>query len=240
MTHAGLYVARTSNDQLLEWTTNEEALKTAITESLGPVISQIIQHAEDGFTLMTIRDIMDRLRAKYGRMRKNTKLTLKERMTARLSATEAFDSHVSTLRENFTISHIGGQTINEDKKVDYLRDSVSGHVLIDKALSQYDFDHSDETTQTFEGIVAYIEEHLPNLQTASKVTAQATANIMASEAYLTLEAENKSLKEQQTKSNQNQTKKRKGGKGKGKNSRNKKGKRDKSDKAEPASDKPLK
>ena len=239
MTHAGLYAARTSNDQLLEWTKIEEALKTAIIESLGPVISQIIQHAEDGFTLVTIRDIMDKLRAKYGRMRKNTKLALKERMTARLSSTEAFDTHVSTLRENFTISYIGGQIINEDKKVDYLRESVSGHVLIDKALSQYDFEHPDETTQTFEGIVAYVEEHLPNLQTASKVTAQATANIMTSEAYLTLEAENKSLKEQQ-KTNHNQTKKRKGGKGKGKQKRNKKGKRDKNDKADPASDKPLK
>ncbi len=72
----------------------------------GPVISQIIQHAEDGFTLMTIRDIMDKLRTKFGRMRKNTKETLKERMTARLSATELFDTHASTLHENFTISPI--------------------------------------------------------------------------------------------------------------------------------------
>ncbi len=55
---------------------------------------------------------------------------------------------------------------------------------------------------------------------------------MASEAYLTLEAENKTLKEKQTKHDQDQNnrKRRKGGKGKGKNKKNKKGNRDKCDK----------
>jgi hypothetical protein len=47
-TSVGLYVARsstsTSNEQLLEWTTAEEALKTVIQESLGPVVRQIVKH----------------------------------------------------------------------------------------------------------------------------------------------------------------------------------------------------
>ena len=98
-------------------------------------------------------------------------------MTARLASTDLFDTHVSTLRENFTISAIGGQTIAEDKKVKYLRASLSGHALIDIALSQYTFAHPDETTQTFERMITYIEDHLPNLQAASKIAAQATANV---------------------------------------------------------------
>ena len=182
---------------------------------------------------------MARLRARYGRMRNNTKLELKERMTTRLASTDLFDTHVSTLRENFSISAIGGQTIAVDKKVQYLRASLSGHVLIDTALSQYTFAHPDETTQTFEGMITYIEDHLPNLQAASKIAAQATANVMASEVYLSLEAENKTLKEQQTKQDQNR-KRRKGGKGKGKNKKNKKGNRNNSDKSNPAADKQLK
>jgi hypothetical protein len=225
-------VAKASNDQLLDWITHEEALKTALVESLGQVVRQIIKHAVDSFTLMSIRDIMDRVRTRYGRMRKNTKLTLKERMSTRLVSTEAFDTHVSNLRENFTISYIGGQVINEDEKVEYLRASVSGHVLLDSALSQYTFTNPDDSTHTFEGIVSYIEDHLPNLQTAAQLSAHATANIMASEAYLTLEAENKTLKDTQTKHDQDQNnrKRRKGGKGKGKNKKNKKGNRDKGDK----------
>ena len=244
MSSVELFVATASNTKLLEWSTHEEALKTAITESLGSVVRQIVKHSVDGFTLMSIQDIMARVRARYGRMRPNTKLDLKERMTARLASTDLLDTHVSTLRENFTISAIGGQTIAEDKKVQYLRASLSGHALIDAALSQYTFAHPDETTQTFEGMVTYIEDHLPNLQAASKIAAQATANVMASEVYLTLEAENKTLKEQQIKHSQDQNdqnrKRRKGGKGKGKNKKNKKGNRNDSDKSNPASDRPLK
>jgi hypothetical protein len=57
--------------------------------------------------------------------------------------------------------------------------------------------------------------NLPNLKNASKVAAQATANIMTSEVYLTLEAENKVLKAslQQSSGKNN---KRRGGKGKAK------------------------
>ncbi len=43
-------VIKSTNDQLLEWITGEEALKTAIVKSLGPIVQQIIGHPEDGFT----------------------------------------------------------------------------------------------------------------------------------------------------------------------------------------------
>ena len=225
MTSAALYVAKASNDQLLDWITNEEALKTAIVKSLGIVVRQIIKHPETGFTEMTILDIMSKVRTRYGRMRKNTKASLEERMTTRLPSTDSFDTHVSNLRENFTISRIGGHTIPIDKQVDIFKASLSGHGLIDKALAQFDFEHPDESTHTFEQIVLYIEDHLPNLQNASKIATQATANIMASEAYVTLEAENKLLKAQQIKSSLQTNKKRKPGKGKGKGKKQKKGNR---------------
>ncbi len=72
---------------------------------------------------------------------------------------------------------------------------------------------------TFESIVTYVEDHLPNLQESSRVSARVTAAIVSSEAYATLEAENKRLKSSQV---QAQSKKRKGGKGKGKNQPQKK------------------
>jgi hypothetical protein len=161
-------------------------------------------------------------------MRKNTKASLEERMTTRLQATEMFDTHVSNLRENFTISRIGGHTIPVDKQVDIFKASILGHALIDKALAQFDFEHSDESTHTFEQIVLYIEDHLPNLQNASKIAAQATANIMSSAAYISLDAENKMLKSQQSKASSQPNKKRKNGKGKGKGKKQKKGNRNSS------------
>ena len=236
MSNVAMMVARTNNEQALEWITGEEALKAAIIKSLGNVIRQIVRDPTDGFTLMTVMDIVNKVRTRYGRMRKNTQKSLAERMTSRLTSTEQFDTHVSNLRENFVISHIGGYTVQPDKQVDLLKESLAGHALIEKILNQYDFEHKDETLHTFESIVAYVEDHLPNLQESTRVSASATAHIMSSAAYTTLEAENKKLKAAQI---QSQTKKRKGGKGKGKDRKPKKNRSNKDDKdAKP--DRPLK
>ncbi len=126
----------------------------------------------------------------------------------------------------------------EDERVEIFKESLSGHPIIAQALSQYDFLHPDETTQAFESIAAYLDDHLPNLRHASQISARATAQVMASEAYITLEAENKKLKATQSSDNKRKDKKGKGkGKGKGNPKRQKKnrarGDRDKS------KDKPL-
>ncbi len=113
----------------------------------------------------------------------------------------------SVTSEDIPFSHIY-------KQVDILKESLSGHGLIEKILQQYDFEHKDQLLHSFESIVAFVEDHLPNLQESSRVSARITADIMSSEAHTTLEAENKKLKAAQT---QTHSKKRKGGKGKGKN-----------------------
>jgi hypothetical protein len=154
-------------------------------------------------------------------MRKTTKNVLKEKMTTRLTSTAAFKTHISNLRENFTISDIGGHPVSAAKKIDHLRVSLAGNVFIDKILVQYGFENKDDSMHTFDDIVAYIEDSLPNLEDAADVATRATANIMASEVYIALEAENKLLK-----SAQPDPKKRQGGKGKGKSKGKKKGGKD--------------
>jgi hypothetical protein len=135
MTSVGLYVARSSNEQLLEWTTAEEALKTAIQESLGPVVRQIVKHPQHGFTLLSIQDIMAKVRTRYGKMRNNTRKNLEEKMTSRLASSDSFETHVSHLREQFLTVEKGGRQILEDKRVDILRMSLSGHAIIDKIIN---------------------------------------------------------------------------------------------------------
>ena len=237
MSSADLYVAKAANDERLQWVTHEEALKTAIITSLGLVVRQIIQHPIDGFTLMSIRDILARVRTKYGRMRTDTRKTLNARMTTRLVATENCDTHVSNLRELFSISTLGGHLVPENERVEILKESLSGHPIIAQALSQYDFLHPDETTQTFESLAAYLDDHLPNLRLASQVSARATAQIMASEAYITLEAENKKLKAAQGDKKRRDNKGKGKGKGKG-NPKKQKKNRARGDKDKPK-DKPL-
>ena len=237
MSSSDLYVAKSANDERLQWVTHEEALKTAIVTSLGLVVRQIIQHPIDGFTLMSIRDILARVRTKYGRMRTDTRKALNARMTTRLVATENCDTHVSNLRELFSISTLGGHLVPEDERVEILKESLSGHPIIAQALSQYDFLHPDETTQTFESLAAYLDDHLPNLRLASQVSARATAHIMASEAYTTLEAENKKLKAAQGDKKRRDNKGKGKGKGKG-NPKKQKKNRARGDKDKPK-DKPL-
>jgi hypothetical protein len=127
-------------------------------------------------------------------MQDTTRQCLEERMTSVLQATDTFDTHLSNLAQNFVISAIGGFPIDEDKQVKIFRASVSGNPLIAKALEAYGFDNPDSRTHTFANISNYVMVNLPNLQSSSRAAANATANIMASEVYLTLEAENKKLK----------------------------------------------
>jgi hypothetical protein len=162
---------------------------------------------------MSIMDIMAAERNKYGRIRKTTKTDLAKKMTTRLATTEEFDTHVSNLQELFIISKTGGHPVKDSDQVDILRASVLGHSLIDQALKQYDFENSDESTHTFSDLATYISDHLPNLQSAAKASTQATTNNMASEAFITLQAENKALKEKQSKGGETKKQKRKDGKG---------------------------
>jgi hypothetical protein len=199
MTSVALCVAKSSNDQITEWTSAEENLKTAIVESLGPVVRQIVKHPQHGFTLLSIQDIMARVRNRYGKMRKNTRKNLEEKMSSRLASTDSFETHVSHLREHFLTVEKGGHPILEDKRVEILKKSLSGHAIIEKILTQYDFNNSDEGLQTFEDIVEYIDDHLPNLQSSAQMAADTTANIMMSEAYVALEAEVQKPKEARVK-----------------------------------------
>jgi hypothetical protein len=136
-------------------------------------------------------------------------------MATRLVATENCDTHVSNLRELFSISTVGGHLVPEDQRVEILKESLSGHPIIAQALSQYDFLHPDETTQTFESIASYLDDHLPNLRHASQISSRATAQVMVSEAYITLEAENKKLKAAQGDRKRRDNKGKGKGKGKG-------------------------
>jgi hypothetical protein len=54
MTSVALYVAKASNDILSEWRAAEEALKNAITKSMGPMVRNIVEHPEHGFSLLNI------------------------------------------------------------------------------------------------------------------------------------------------------------------------------------------
>ncbi len=79
---------------------------------------------------MTFMDIMDKVRARYGRMQIDTRAQLDERMTTRLQSTETFDTHLSNLTENYAISEIGSYPIAQDKQVKISRFYLLGQACM--------------------------------------------------------------------------------------------------------------
>ncbi len=102
--HAGmnsidLYVANASNVKLQLWIDSREALKRAILKSSGRVVRQVIKASKVRFQLMTVAEIMAKVRQRYGKMEKNTRANLKERMLTLLSTADDLDTHISTCRK---------------------------------------------------------------------------------------------------------------------------------------------
>jgi hypothetical protein len=104
MNNIDLYVAKASNDKLQLWIDSREALKRAILKSLGRVVRQVIKASKARFQLMTVADIMTRVRQRYGKMEKDTRANLKERMLTLLATADNLDTHISNLQEMFDVA----------------------------------------------------------------------------------------------------------------------------------------
>jgi hypothetical protein len=193
MTNVELYVAKASNDRRQGWIDAEETLKRAVKQSLGPVVHQNIRDSTVRFQRLSVADIITRVSNKYGRMEKDTKHSLKERMLTMLQTMDGLDTHISNLRELFDISTTAGFLMDEDRKVEIFRETVCAHALIVKVFESFDLEFPDSQQVTFEQIAAYLCLHLPNLKHAQLTATRAAANLVAATAYSTLESEAKRM-----------------------------------------------
>ena len=232
MTNVELYVAKAGNDRLQLWIDSTETLKRAVIKSLGRVVRQMVKDKKVRFQTMSVSTILARVRARYGKMQRDTKLSLRDRMLTLMPTLDGLDTHISNLQDMFDVSEIAGSIINEDRKVEMFRETVCAHPLITKLLETFDMDFPDAQLVTYEQIAAYLVVHLPNLKHSQTTATRATANLLTATAYSTLEAETQRLKAENDKLKRkrpNQTKqplKNQKGKGKGKGRGSRKGKRD--------------
>jgi hypothetical protein len=108
-----------------------DVLKCAVIKSLGESVRAIITIKTSRFQQITVAEIIERaVRARFGKLQKDTKTALKLRMTSMLKSVADLDKHISALTKNFTISETAGSVIDEDHKVDYFRDCLFGHPLL--------------------------------------------------------------------------------------------------------------
>jgi hypothetical protein len=81
MTSQEILVAKEINETRRSWTDLSTSLKRAITKSLGEIVRKIVCDKSHFFQLLSIMDIIQRVRTRYGIMHKNIKTSLLNRMT---------------------------------------------------------------------------------------------------------------------------------------------------------------
>ena len=194
MTSVELYVAKATNEKLQLWIDSVECLKRALLKSLGRVVRQVIKPKKVRFQMLTVAEIMALVRKRYGRMEKDTKANLQERMLTLLPTADGIDTHVSNLQDMFDVSDTAGFPVDDNRQVEIFRETVCSHPLIVKVLEKFDFDFPDAKKVTYDQITAYLVLHLPNVKHAQLIATRATANLVATTAYSALEAESQRLR----------------------------------------------
>jgi hypothetical protein len=194
MSSVELYVAKASNDRLQLWIDSGESLKRAVIKSLGRSVCQIVRDIKVRFQRLSVGDIINRVRGRYGQMQKDTNTNLKERMLTLLPSTDLLDTHISNMREMFDISDTAGFPIDEYRQVEIFREITCTHALIEKVLGAFDLEFPHSKGHTFAQISDYVVTHLPNLKHAQMISSRASANMVATKAYATLEVESKRLR----------------------------------------------
>ena len=84
--------------------------------------------------MLTVAEIMALVRRRYGKMEKDTKNQLKERMLTLLKTADGIDTHISNLQDMFDVSETAGFPVAADRQVEIFRETVSAHPLIVKIL----------------------------------------------------------------------------------------------------------
>jgi hypothetical protein len=199
------------------WIDSVEVLKRALLKSLGRVVRQVIKPKRVRFQMLTVAEIMAHVRKRYGKMEKDTKAHLKERMLTLLKTDNSIDTHISNLQDMFEVSDTAGFPVTENDQVEIFRETVSTHPLIVKVLETFDFEFPDSKLVTFDQVAAYLALHLPNVKHAQLAATRASANLVAATAYSSLEAESQRLRAEVEKLKRKRPgQQNKGNKGKGK------------------------
>jgi hypothetical protein len=171
MTNANIAVAKYNNDRHLIWHDALAFFKSALIQSLGPTLEGTIGPPPDGFKQLSVRQIGDAVRAKYGTVDQMALAKLEEALTSPLGHVADLDKHLASFKRHMFMQTAAGYSIEEYRKVRMFRQSVSAHHQIAQCLRDYDKDFPDPLTATYQSITEYVVRHLPNIRAASGLSA---------------------------------------------------------------------
>jgi hypothetical protein len=179
MTNADIAVAKYNNDRHLIWHDALASFKSALIRSLGPTLEGTIGPPPDGFKQLSVRQIGDAVRAKYGTVDQMALAKMEEALTSPLGHVADLDKHLASFKRHMLMQTVAGYSIEEYRKVRMFRQSVSAHHQIAQCLTHhqiaqclrdYDKDFPDPLTVTYQSITEYVVRHLPNIRAASSLS----------------------------------------------------------------------
>jgi hypothetical protein len=94
--------------------------------------------ATNGFSNMTISDIIEAVRSNYGKTTRPTIKRVKEILTKKLDNVRNWRTHSAKMRNAFAISTAAGIIIDEYRRVEVVRESIIGHHQMVTILKDYD------------------------------------------------------------------------------------------------------
>jgi hypothetical protein len=170
MTNAQISVAKYNNDRHLMWHDAVAAFIFTVIRSLGPTLEGTIGPPPDGFKKLSVRQIIDSVKDKYGTVDQMALSKMeKEALTSPLDHVANLDKHLASFKQHMLMQTAAGYSIKEYRKVRMFRQSVTGHHQIAQCLRDFDKNFPDPLTVTYQAITAYVVKHLPNIRAAAGI-----------------------------------------------------------------------
>jgi hypothetical protein len=139
------------------WLQAEADIKSHILTAIGSDIQRSITTDRiTGLSLVSCREIMERLHALYGVMDHNDVKAVKLACSVALIDPHKFDEHVRDLQNNLGILADCGNPASNYDAVDYLRTSLDSHKGLTESLQQYFIATPALAAQTLDAAITYL------------------------------------------------------------------------------------
>ncbi len=137
-------IAKARNKTREDWMIAEQNLQRAIMDSVGLAIRHIIAPPPLCFRNMTPIDIINTVRAHYGKTTTRTVRRLDEILAEKLdNNVRNFKTNAAKMQNAFSIGTASGIPMDDIMKTKLLRTFILGHHDMDKLMEGYDHDHPE-------------------------------------------------------------------------------------------------
>jgi hypothetical protein len=141
-----------------------------IIRSLGSTLEGTIGPPPNGFTLLSVQQIVTAVKSKYGTVDQMALAKMEDILTSPLDHVQNVDKHLANLKQHMMMQIAAGYKIEEYRKVSIFKRSVIGHHKIAQCLQDFDKEFTDPLANTYDQITAYVAKRLPTIRAAAELS----------------------------------------------------------------------